>query len=324
VIFRKGDRELTKRILSIETVQKRANTKSIRLPRRSEVIVRLQVEEGIEGTEGLIKKTEITDGVYLASSLTRIEDHQAITSILNTRETDIVIDIPAVKWEKFRLENSGEDQPSYIGAVTPVEGKGRPNRENEVIRNLRLDHLNSEEIAVMESREYQDICHLPGDKLSCTSAVKHSINTVPGTNPINTRPYRLPEAQKAEVDRQVTKLLKEGIIEGSNSPWNSPLLIVPKKEDASGEKKWRLVVDFRKLNYKTVGEAYPLPDITDIGSTRTVKVFQLFGYGNGLLSNRIKRGVQGQNRFQHKKWALGIHKASFRSEDSPIDVSAVM
>jgi hypothetical protein len=72
----------------------------------------LQVEEGIDGTEGLIEKTEITDRVYLASSLTRIEDHQAITSILNNREADIVIDIPAVKWKKFRPENYDEGQPS--------------------------------------------------------------------------------------------------------------------------------------------------------------------------------------------------------------------
>jgi hypothetical protein len=58
--------------------------------------------------------------------------------------------------------------------------------------------------------------------------------------------------------------LNEGIITESKSPWNSPLLIVPKKEDASGEKKWRLVVDFRNLNEKSVGDAYPLPDITEI------------------------------------------------------------
>jgi len=31
-----------------------------------------------------------------------------------------------------------------------------------------------------------------------------------------------------------------------------------------GERKWRLVVDFRKLNEKTVVDAYSLPDITEI------------------------------------------------------------
>ena len=51
-----------------------------------------------------------------------------------------------------------------------------------------------------------------------------------------------------EVDKQVQKLLQEGIIEESNSPRNSPILLVPKKLDASGQQKYRLVVDYRKLN----------------------------------------------------------------------------
>ena len=50
----------------------------------------------------------------------------------------------------------------------------------------------------------------------------------------------------------------------SSSQWNSPLLIVRKKEDATGEKQWRQVIDYRKLNKNTVGDAYPLPDVTEI------------------------------------------------------------
>jgi hypothetical protein len=34
--------------------------------------------------------------------------------------------------------------------------------------------------------------------------------------------------------------------------------------DASGQQNFRLVIDYRKLNEKTVGNAYPLPDITEI------------------------------------------------------------
>ena len=41
-------------------------------------------------------------------------------------------------------------------------------------------------------------------------------------------------------------------------------MLVPKKADASGERKFRLVVDYWKLNEKTVGNAYPLLDITEI------------------------------------------------------------
>jgi hypothetical protein len=91
---------------------------------------------------------------------------------------------------------------------------------------------------------------LPGEKLSCTPVVKHEIGLEPGTEPVNSRPYRLPESQKQEVRRQVEELKEGGIITESTSPWNSPLLVVPKKADATGEKRWRLVIDYRKLNKK--------------------------------------------------------------------------
>ena len=100
--------------------------------------------------------------------------------------------------------------------------------------------------------------------LTSTTAVRLEIRIEPGVEPVNVKPYQLPETQKQEVRRQVEELRQGGIITESNSPWNSPLLIVPKKADATGEKKWRLVIDYRKVNEKTVVDAYPLPDVTEI------------------------------------------------------------
>lgn len=54
------------------------------------------------------------------------------------------------------------------------------------------------------------------------------------------------------------------IILPSISPYSSPVWIIPKKADASGEQKWRMVIDFRKLNEKTVEDKYPLPRIEEI------------------------------------------------------------
>lgn len=82
--------------------------------------------------------------------------------------------------------------------------------------------------------------------------------------PIFVKPYRLPEAQKSEVKQQIDKMLDEEIIEHSRSPYNAPILIVPKKPDPSGNRRWRLVVDFRKLNDSTESDAYPLPNIAEI------------------------------------------------------------
>jgi hypothetical protein len=59
-------------------------------------------------------------------------------------------------------------------------------------------------------------------------------------------------------------MLENGIIRPSQSPWSSPIWIVPKKMDASGKTKWRIVVDYRKINEKTVDDRYPLPNINNI------------------------------------------------------------
>ena len=58
--------------------------------------------------------------------------------------------------------------------------------------------------------------------------------------------------------------MEDGIVTPSVSPWNRPLLIESKRAGPDGQPKWRMVVDFRKLNEKTVGDAHPLPEITDI------------------------------------------------------------
>jgi hypothetical protein len=59
-------------------------------------------------------------------------------------------------------------------------------------------------------------------------------------------------------------MLEDNVVTPSNSGWNFLLLVVPKKLDASRKRKWRLCVDFRKLNEVTVGDSYPLPNIQDI------------------------------------------------------------
>jgi hypothetical protein len=139
------------------------------------------------------------------------------------------------------------------------------NRADEVLKRLGLKHLNTEERKQVEKTcaAYQGIFHLPGDMLTRTLAIRHEIRIQPGIEPMNVKPYRLPETQKQEVRRQVEELRRGGIITENNSTWNSPLLVAPKKADATGEKQWRLV-DCRKVNEKTVGDAYTLSDVTEI------------------------------------------------------------
>ena len=76
--------------------------------------------------------------------------------------------------------------------------------------------------------------------------------------PVYQKPYRIPLNKRALIDQELDRLLSEGIIRPSNSPWASPIAIVPKK---SGE--IRLVADLRQVNNVTKKDRYPLPNIQD-------------------------------------------------------------
>jgi hypothetical protein len=110
-----------------------------------------------------------------------------------------VIEVPEV-WGKEYRAHEEKYFHNDVGSLTTTQ-RGVKDRIQEVLEALKISNLNPEERRVMEEtyRDYQDIFYLPGDKLSCTTNVKHPISVVQGTSPIHTGPYRLLESQKAEI-----------------------------------------------------------------------------------------------------------------------------
>lgn len=136
---------------------------------------------------------------------------------------------------------------------------------NEKTIDIDMNHLNTEEKKALRKLlcKYQNIFYKENQKLSFTNKVRHEIKTTDEL-PVYSKTYRYPYIHKEEVQNQITKMLEENIIRPSNSPWSSPIWIVPKKLDKSGNKKWRMVVDYRKLNEKTIDDRYLIPNISEI------------------------------------------------------------
>ena len=99
--------------------------------------------------------------------------------------------------------------------------------------------------------------------MGSAKAVAHKIITS-DNKPINIKNFRQPPIHKKTVLEKSKEYLREGIIQPSLSPYNSPVWIVPKKPDSQGNKQWRMVIDYRGLNEKTINDSYSLPLIKDI------------------------------------------------------------
>ena len=104
---------------------------------------------------------------------------------------------------------------------------------------------------------YHHIFAVEDLELGCTDLVKHEIKL---TNyvPFKERYRRIPPHQYEEVHKHLNEMLKMGAIRRSNSPWASAVVLVHKKDGAL-----RFCIDLRKLNERTVKDAYSLPRIED-------------------------------------------------------------
>ena len=88
-------------------------------------------------------------------------------------------------------------------------------------------------------------------KLGQTNLIEYKIN-LSDNKVIRLPPYKLSPPKMEVMRNQINKLLEQGVIEPSTSPYSSPAFLVPKGHD-----KHRLVVDYRQLNKRIEFESIP-------------------------------------------------------------------
>lgn len=79
-------------------------------------------------------------------------------------------------------------------------------------------------------------------------------------------PRKVSPEKKQAIGETVDKNLDTDVIEPSDSPVASPLVMVKQKVRQGGKEtfKWRMCVDFRKVNDATTPDRYPLQQVDDI------------------------------------------------------------
>lgn len=279
------------------------------IPARSEVIRRLDVRFQ-EPT--LILAKEVEPGVFISNSL--VQD-VAYVKMINTDIVDRKIGCFRPRHLPLRKFDVRPFPNNEIG--NEIKGLNEAMHKNRVKQLMsELDFSSVPKFAKASVTEicqnFEDIFSLSNDNLSTNNFYDQKIH-LSDDRPVYTRNYRIPQAHKSEIEKQVNDMLRQDIIEHSFSPYNSPLLLVPKKNaiDING---WRLVVDFRQINKKVISDTFPLPRIDEIlDQLGRARFFTVLDLKSGFYQIEIEPSSRqftafstGNGHYQFKRLPMGL------------------
>ena len=162
-------------------------------------------------------------------------------------------------------------------------------------------------LAVVHSSPYSELLNKFPDLVieKFDTPVKHHVQHHIETNcaPLSAKARRLSPEKLEAAKQEFSKLEKLGIVRRSNSPWSSPLHMVP-KSDAS----WRPCGDYRRLNSATKDDKYPIPNIMDFNNNMVgCKVFFKNRPYSRLSPDSHVARINSENSCHHTFWFMGIH-----------------
>jgi len=272
------------------------------LPPRSVSLIRAQAN--VAGTVMAVPFNFLPD-VTTANSLAEVKDNSIPILVINLgREARVLkTGLQVAGIECIKEHSNGEVQA--VNRITNLGGT------NEAIRiGDQLDPSQARELLSLLSK-HLNAFSIEGS-LGSAKGYKHEIQLLPNATPFAEPLRRRALVQIEETRNQVSKLLKEGIIEESESPWASAYVLARKK---NGE--MRLCVDFRKLNDMTKKFVYPLPNVDDCIETLSGKrYFSLIDFASGFWqiemeekSKELTAFRTEDGLFQFKRMPFGLTNA---------------
>jgi hypothetical protein len=145
----------------------------------------------------------------------------------------------------------GEELEFITELVVTTKGVANHAKVNQ------LDSIQGSELPVVT--EFPDVLpeELPG--MPPDRDIEFVNELKPSTTLIYKTPFRMTTPKFVELKENIKELLEKGFIRPSSSPWEAPLIFVPKKDGTQ-----RLCMDYRVLNEVTIKNKYPLPRIDDL------------------------------------------------------------
>src|SRR5678815_3209439 len=125
--------------------------------------------------------------------------------------------------------------------------------------------------------------------------------------PIYQRPRHFPPPVANEIEEQCEELERIGVLEESESPWNSPIVPVRKPDG-----RLRLCIDYRKVNEKTVKDRFPMCVVSEcVYSMYGMKVFTKMDLVRGYYQMPVEEDSRCVTAFSTAKRHYQFRNLSF-------------
>lgn len=158
------------------------------------------------------------------------------------------------------------------------------------------------------------------EKLGRTDIIRHAIPLEPGKTPKYIPAYRLPHSRKQVAEDLVEEMKREGIVRASCSPFNSPLILIPKSDGS-----FRPCVDYRALNAITVPDRFPMPVLGEIlQSLGQMKIFTNLDLLSGYWQIGLEEESKPLTAFSTPKEHLEFEVMPFGLCNAPSTFSRLM
>ena len=197
---------------------------------------------------------------------------------------------------KERPEEESDEWDPNIDTVSlkRVTSMKLDERKQLLLQMIKLPDLPPGEMDLLKELliEHHDTFSVEEGERGETDLAKMEIDTG-DASPVKQPPRRMPFAVRQEVIKQLTEMQRSGVIEPSNSPWSSPVVIVRKKDGSH-----RFYVDYRSLNALTKPDAFPLPRIGDIlDQLGGAQYFSTLDLASGFWQIRVDPQSQEKTAF---------------------------
>ena len=151
--------------------------------------------------------------------------------------------------------------------------------------------------------QWQSVFSQGPNDIGRTNLVEHEIHLE--TEQPFKEPYRkIPPALLQEVREHLKEMLEIGAIRESNSPFSSNIVLVRKKDGSI-----RFCIDYRKLNQRTIKDAYAIPRIDDtLHLLAGSKYFSTLDLKSGYWQVELKEDDKAKTAFQ--AWPLGFFECN--------------